>query len=118
MAVDDKDGKGGKGSDQPKGPRTDRQQGTKVLERTRRPRKFAVVFHNDDFTPMEFVVQVLQAIFHKSQAEASRLMLTVHTEGSAKAGVYTREIAETKSAQTIQSARKEGFPLLVTAEPE
>ena len=119
MAGDDKDKKGGDdGSKRPGGPGTRREQGTKVLERTQLPRKFKVVFHNDDFTPMEFVVQILQGIFHKSKAEASRVMLRVHTEGSGIAGVYTREIAETKSTQTVKFARKEGFPLHVTAEPE
>ena len=119
MAGDKKDKKdGGRGSDQPGGPKKKRDQGTMVLERTQLPRKFKVVFHNDDFTPMEFVVQVLQSLFHKSKAEASRVMLQVHTEGSGIAGVYTREIAETKSTQTIKFARTEGFPLLVTAEPE
>ena len=119
MSTDDKKGSGNNGgSNKTSGPTTRREQGTSVLERTRTPRKFKVVFHNDDFTPMEFVVQVLQGLFHKSKAEASRVMLTVHTEGSGIAGVFSREIAETKSAQTIKFARKEGFPLLVTAEPE
>ena len=119
MSTDDKDGKGGKGGSKPPGgPGKRRESSTSVLERTKTPRKFKVVFHNDDFTPMEFVIQVLQSLFHKSKAEASRVMLQVHTEGNGIAGVFTREIAETKSIQTVQFARKEGFPLLVTAEPE
>jgi ATP-dependent Clp protease adaptor protein ClpS len=79
---------------------------------------FKVVFHNDDYTTQEFVTEVLRAYFHKTEAEASYIMLTVHRKGSAVAGVYTRDVAETKVAQVTTLARKEGMPLLLTTEPE
>jgi ATP-dependent Clp protease adaptor protein ClpS len=95
-----------------------RQEDTLVRERISRPRRFKVVFHNDDYTPMEFVVLTLEQVFHRSNAEANRIMLTVHTEGAGVAGVYPAEIAESKAQITIGMAREAGYPLLVTAEPE
>ncbi len=96
----------------------ERKESTLVLERTKRPRRFKVVMHNDDYTPMDFVVHVLESVFHRSKAEATRIMLTVHNEGAGIAGVYSREVAETKTAQSLRYARSEGYPLLVTTEPE
>lgn len=75
-----------------------------------------VVLHNDDFTPMEFVVAVLRQIFQKPNEEAVSLMMRVHTEGKAVVGLYTREIAETKVQQTSDAAERFGHPLLATAE--
>jgi ATP-dependent Clp protease adaptor protein ClpS len=119
MAGDPKDGKGTPPST-PKGPdeRREREADTLVMERNKRPRRHKVLMHNDDYTPMEFVVHVLENVFHRSKAEATRIMLSVHTDGAAIAGVYSREIAETRTAKTIQYARSEGYPLLVTTEPE
>jgi ATP-dependent Clp protease adaptor protein ClpS len=85
---------------------------------TRRPRLYRVLLHNDDFTPMEFVVAVLQIVFHRSEIEAHTIMLEAHRTGLAVAGVYTFEIAETKVEQVTRLAAESGFPLLSTMEPE
>jgi len=82
------------------------------------PRRYKVLFHNDDYTTMEFVVDALVRFFHKSQAEATHIMLTVHKKGNAVAGIYTRDVAETKVEEVMKHARESGMPLLVTAEPE
>lgn len=87
-------------------------------ERVKRPKLFKVIFHNDDYTTMEFVVRVLESIFHKSPAEATQVMLKIHREGAGVAGVYTHEVAETKRQQTMEWAREEQHPLLLTIEPE
>jgi ATP-dependent Clp protease adaptor protein ClpS len=91
-----------------------------LAERTRSelPRRYQVVFHNDDYTPMEFVVQVLMHFFHKDESEATYLMLEVHHKGAAVAGIYSRDVAETKVSQVMGRAREQGHPLLCTAEPE
>jgi ATP-dependent Clp protease adaptor protein ClpS len=86
--------------------------------KTHVPKKYRVVFHNDDYTTMEFVVAVLRQYFHKSETEALHIMLTVHMKGSATAGVYPRDVAETKVAEVMKHAREQGMPLLLTAEPE
>ena len=77
-----------------------------------------MILYNDDYTSMDFVVQILEQLFHKSKAEATRVMLTVHNQGRAVAGVYSREIAETKCLQVKQAAIKHSLPLLAEAEPE
>lgn len=82
------------------------------------PRRFKVVFHNDDYTTQEFVVYVLMRFFHKNEAEARHIMLTVHFKGAAVAGVYTKDVAETKAQQVMDLAREHGMPLLLTTEPE
>ncbi len=80
------------------------------------PKKYAVMLHNDDYTTMEFVIEVLQKFFKKTGAEAEQIMMKVHYEGRGVAGVYSREIAETKAHQTVEYARAHEFPLLATAE--
>ena len=80
------------------------------------PRFYHVLFHNDDTTTMEFVVMVLKTIFRKSAEEAQNLMMKVHTEGSAIAGTYSRDIAESKVKKTTKLARANGFPLELTIE--
>ena len=86
--------------------------------RAKTPRLYRVLLHNDDYTTMEFVVDVLVRFFRKTATEATQIMLQVHTLGVGVAGAYTREVAETKVAQVTEAAREEGFPLLLTMEPE
>jgi ATP-dependent Clp protease adaptor protein ClpS len=94
-------------------------QGLAVQEaepRVKVPPLFRVVMLNDDYTPMEFVVQVLQQFFHHSREKAVQIMLHVHTQGRGIAGVYAAEIAETKTAQVNAYSRKHQHPLLTVME--
>lgn len=94
--------------------------GTSVVERTERktqePDLYRVVLLNDDYTTMDFVVRVLEEVFHKSPAEAYRIMILVHTQGRGVAGHYPHEVAETKVTTVVETARAEGFPLQATLE--
>lgn len=87
-------------------------------ERLKEPPRFRVVLHNDDYTTMEFVVFVLQRVFHHGQAAATRIMLNIHQAGVGVAGTYTREIAETRVAQVTRMSREAGHPLQCTMEKE
>lgn len=89
----------------------------KVRPRLRKPPMYRVVMLNDDFTPMEFVVEVLESYFAMNREQATRVMLRVHTEGKAVCGLYTRDIAETKANQVNQYARECDHPLLCEVEP-
>ena len=80
------------------------------------PHKYAVILHNDNFTPMEFVVYVLIEIFHHPPERAERIMLSVHKEGMGIAGVYRLEIAEQKAYETAESAKENQYPLKITIE--
>jgi ATP-dependent Clp protease adaptor protein ClpS len=84
---------------------------TRTKTRLKKPRMYKVLLHNDDYTTMEFVVFVLQGIFHHSETDATSIMLHVHKNGVGVAGVYTREIAETRIAQVDELARKHEYPL-------
>ena len=101
---------------------TERQRRGEVLEKTRRkteqPRLFRVVLHNDDYTAMEFVVQILESIFGKSPAEAHRIMMQVHRRGTGIAGAYPHEVAETKVGRVHEEAREAGYPLRASLEEE
>lgn len=94
--------------------------GQKLQERTRikpqHPRQFKVVLLNDDYTTMEFVMQVLESVFDKTPAEAYRIMMLVHTNGRGIAGVYTWDVAETKSEEVVTLAREAGYPLQAVTE--
>lgn len=92
--------------------------GTREQTTTQRPRLYRVLLLNDDYTPMDFVVEVLERYFHKSATEAQLIMLAVHHKGQGVAGVYTRDVAETKVAQVTAHARRAGYPLRLVAEPE
>lgn len=98
------------------------QAGTALVERVkpklRKPRLYRVVMMNDDYTPMEFVVHVLEDFFNMNREMATRVMLKVHTEGKAVCGVYTRDIAETKAEQINQYSLENEHPLLCQIEPE
>lgn len=87
-----------------------------ALPKVAEPPKYAVLLHNDDYTTMEFVVEILTNDFSKPSEEAMALMLKVHQEGKAVAGIYSFDIAETKVAIVTEKARKEGFPLKLTLE--
>ena len=80
------------------------------------PPLYKALLHNDDYTSMEFVVSILENIFHKSQQEATRIMLNVHEKGIGIAGIYTKEICETKIALVHELARKNEFPLRCSME--
>lgn len=82
----------------------------------REPKHYQVIMHNDDFTSMEFVVEILISIFHKDEAEAQRLMLMVHEQGRAAVGSYPYDIAITKVQTAVSKARAEGFPFRLTVE--
>jgi len=99
-------------------PNSDVEERTKSRSKTRTPRQWKVILHNDDFTTMEFVVQVLITHFQKSAAEATHVMLQIHRKGSGVAGVYPKDVAETKVSVVTKEARDHEMPLLVTAEPE
>jgi ATP-dependent Clp protease adaptor protein ClpS len=100
----------------------ERERGGEVLERTRHqakePELYKVLLLNDDYTTMDFVIEVLETIFNKTPAEAYRIMMAVHTQGKGLCGLYPHEIAETKVSSVIELARSNGFPLLAAMEPE
>ncbi|MCC1497785.1 ATP-dependent Clp protease adapter ClpS [Alcanivorax sp. 1008] len=104
----------GEGHDQPQ------RHGGLVLEeqqaKVKPPAMYKVLMMNDDFTPMEFVVEVLELFFTMNREQATRIMLTVHTEGRAVCGVYTRDVAETRAEQVIDYARQHQHPLMCQVE--
>ncbi len=91
---------------------------TKTKPKTKKPSLYRVLLLNDDYTPMEFVVYVLQRYFNKSQEDATRIMLHVHQTGVGLCGVFTYEVAETKVAQVIDESRRHQHPLQCTMEKE
>lgn len=82
------------------------------------PKLFMVLLHNDDYTSMDFVIDVLMGIFHKNAEDAQRIMLQIHEKGIGVCGIYTYEIAQTKVDQVTKKAKQNEFPLLATIEEE
>jgi ATP-dependent Clp protease adaptor protein ClpS len=91
---------------------------SKTLTRTKKPSLYRVLILNDDYTPMEFVVYVLERFFNKSRDEATQIMLHVHQNGVGVCGIFTYEVAETKVAQVLDLARRNEHPLQCTMEKE
>ncbi|MDB5562875.1 MAG: ATP-dependent Clp protease adapter ClpS [Hyphomicrobiales bacterium] len=91
---------------------------TKVRPKTKRPSLYRVLLLNDDYTPMEFVVLVLQDVFNKTREDAMRIMLHVHNQGVGECGVYPFEVAETKVTRVMDSARKNQHPLQCVMEKQ
>lgn len=90
----------------------------KPKEKVVPPRRYKVILHNDNYTTMDFVVEVLEHVFQKPRDEAVRIMLAVHHNGLGVAGVYIKSIAEAKAETTQRLARAQGFPLRCSVEPE
>ena len=91
---------------------------TKTKLKTERPKLYKVILLNDDFTPREFVVQVLKAVFRMNETTAYRVMLTAHHKGACVIAVYTRDVAETKAKEATELEKSKGYPLYFTTEPE
>jgi ATP-dependent Clp protease adaptor protein ClpS len=91
---------------------------TKVRPKTQRPPLYKVILLNDDYTPREFVVQVLKAVFRMNEDQAYRVMMTAHRRGACVIAVYTRDVAETKAKEATELGKSKGYPLFFTTEPE
>ena len=102
----------------PDAPVRERGVATRTRQKTQRPPRFKVILYNDDYTPMEFVVALLEQVFRKSPAEATELMLQIHRGGLGVAGVYVLEVAETKVATVHRLAEDRGHPLRSGVEKE
>jgi ATP-dependent Clp protease adaptor protein ClpS len=91
---------------------------TKTTAKTERPRLHKVILLNDGYTPRDFVVMVLKAVFRMSVEQANRVMMTAHRRGACVVAVYTKDIAESKAKEATELGRKKGYPLIFTSEPE
>jgi ATP-dependent Clp protease adaptor protein ClpS len=91
---------------------------TKLRTKTQRPPLYKVILLNDDFTPREFVVQVLKIVFRMSAEHAYQVMMTAHRRGACVIAVYTRDVAETKAKEATELGKSKGYPLFFTTEPE
>jgi len=97
---------------------TDLKPRAKAKPKTERPKLYKVLLINDDYTPREFVVTVLKAVFRISEDQAYRVMITAHRRGTCVVAVYTRDIAETKATEGTDAGRRAGYPLMFSTEPE
>ncbi len=88
------------------------------IVKVKRPKKYKVILHNDDYTTMEFVIYILKAVFHKNSSEAEKIMWEVHEKGRGICGIYSYEIAETKAKRVEMLAKENSHPLMCTIEPE
>ena len=91
---------------------------TKTRPKTQRPPLWKVILLNDDFTPREFVVEVLKAVFRLNESQAYRVMMTAHQKGACVIAVYTRDVAETKAKEATEMGKAKGYPLYFTTEKE
>src|ERR1700712_3377378 len=91
---------------------------TKVKPKAVRPPLYKVILINDDYTPREFVVKVLEAVFRMNESQAYRVMLTAHQRGACVIAVFTRDVAETKAKEATDLGKEAGYPLFFTTEPE
>ena len=91
---------------------------TKVAPKTQRPPLWKVILLNDDFTPREFVVAVLKAVFRMNESQAYRVMMTAHQKGACVIAVYTKDVADTKAKEATEMGKAKGYPLFFTTEPE
>ncbi len=87
-------------------------------ERTEEPKKFKVILLNDDYTPREFVVEVLKAVFRMNVEHAYHVMMTAHRRGACVIAVYTKDVADTKAKEATELGKENGYPLYFTTEPE
>ena len=99
-------------------PKTKTRPKAKPKPKTERPRLHKVILLNDDFTPRDFVVEVLKGVFRMTEEQAHRVMMTAHQKGACVVASYTRDVAETKAAEATELGRKAGHPLTFTTEPE
>ena len=90
----------------------------RVKLKTKRPRLHKVILLNDDYTPREFVVTVLKAVFHMTEDQAYRVMMTAHQKDACVVAVYTKDVAESKATEATDAGREAGYPLMFTTEPE
>jgi ATP-dependent Clp protease adaptor protein ClpS len=91
---------------------------TKVATKTERPKLWKVILLNDDYTPREFVVQVLKAVFHMGVERAYQVMMTAHKKGVCVIAVYTKDVADTKAKEATDLGKRNGYPLYFTTEKE
>ncbi len=91
---------------------------TQTKPKTQRPKLWKVILLNDDYTPREFVVLVLMAVFHMSESQAYRVMITAHQKGACVIAVFTKDVADTKAKEATEFGKQRGYPLYFTTEPE